>query len=302
MRKNELVDLDRPIVIVGAARSGTTVVGKILAGHPSVIYVEEPNVVWRYSNAQLDSDYIPAALATPPTIKYINRFFQRKLSVGQNRRLVEKTPSNSLRLAFVRQVLPNSKIIHVLRDGRDVAFSALRKWDREIDGNSGLPGESKRFRYLRKQIDKVRMIPPRDFAYYFGAIFNALLFSWGIKKRSSWGPRLPNHRELVARYSRLEVCALQWLACVDAISRDSKDIRADDFIEIRYEDLCSAPHQVLLRLYEFCELDVPYDIETMASMLSSSRSAGWREMLSPTQQQRMDMLIGKRLVELGYNV
>ncbi|MGI9012636.1 MAG: sulfotransferase [Phycisphaerales bacterium] len=40
-------------------------------------------------------------------------------------RFCEKTPSNMVRLPFIRAVMPDCRVIHIIRDGRASTFSTL---------------------------------------------------------------------------------------------------------------------------------------------------------------------------------
>lgn len=42
--------LTTPIVIVGAPRSGTTLLGLVLKAHPQLHLIEEPRILWKYGN------------------------------------------------------------------------------------------------------------------------------------------------------------------------------------------------------------------------------------------------------------
>ena len=120
--------LDRPIVILGAARSGTTLTGEILGRHPDVAYWIEPKYVWRYGRPLARDDIRTAAEATLRVRHYIRRAFNQYTERRGKSRFMEKTPSNCFRLPFVHAVLPNARFLHIVRDGRDVARSAVKKW------------------------------------------------------------------------------------------------------------------------------------------------------------------------------
>jgi hypothetical protein len=111
----------RVVLLVGAPRSGTTLVGNLLAGVGDSVYLEEKNAIWRYRNARLGHDELAEAHATPAVRRYIRRRFFGEL--GDRSILIEKTPANALRPMFVASVFPEAKIIFLRRSGNDVCWS-----------------------------------------------------------------------------------------------------------------------------------------------------------------------------------
>lgn len=292
--------LNQPIIILGSARSGTTVLSKILSQHPDLAYIEEPNLIWRYRNAKLHSDYFPEHLATDKIIKYINNRFVEYVNKSGKKRLLEKTPANTMRLAFVRKVLPNSKIIHLIRDGRDVTYSASRKWLFEEDKNKYLPGEKSSLRLLKKQIQKIKQVPLCDFPYYQKEILSAVLYHFGAKKRIVWGPRFPGIRDYVKVHTVPEVCALQWKASIELVLKDRYKININDYFELTYEDLCSSPLKKIKEILDFLNLSIPSEIDNMANLVNPISNSSWEAGFSEEEKESINDLIGDTLTLLGY--
>ena len=68
------ISLDRPIVVVGAPRSGTTLMGELLSAHPALAHVEEPRLTWRYGN-DAKSDMLGPEDARPEVCQFIRQRF-----------------------------------------------------------------------------------------------------------------------------------------------------------------------------------------------------------------------------------
>ncbi|HEY9870425.1 MAG TPA: sulfotransferase, partial [Candidatus Obscuribacterales bacterium] len=96
--------------------------GELLAAHPDVRYVFEAHSVWECAGPGINqSSRLTAQDAKPGVISQIREFFS---SEGASSKLVvEKNPRNALRVPYIRAVFPEAKIIHIVRDGRDVACS-----------------------------------------------------------------------------------------------------------------------------------------------------------------------------------
>jgi hypothetical protein len=111
-------------LIIGCARSGTSILGELVASHPEVKYIFEAHDVWESAGLGVcDSHRLTAEHATPRVRKHIREWFRKRQ--GPATVLVEKTPRNVLRVPFIRAVFPEAKIIHIVRDGRDVSCSLM---------------------------------------------------------------------------------------------------------------------------------------------------------------------------------
>jgi len=188
------MELYKPILIIGAARSGTTMMGNIISKHPDVAYWVEPNYIWKYKNARLHTDMIPKDYATKEIKNFIISRFIKFTELYNKKRFAEKTPANSLRLPFVREILPNCKIIHIIRDGRDVALSARKMWMNvkknsrlNIYSNSNRNKHSSRYKKLILKFGKLKQISISDLSYYIPRIYNDFLVILGLKDYYIWG-------------------------------------------------------------------------------------------------------------------
>ncbi|GAB4500235.1 MAG: hypothetical protein OHK003_19530 [Anaerolineales bacterium] len=110
--------------VVGCARSGTSILGELIASHPDVKYIFEAHSTWEMGGLGVnDSHRLTSEYATDEVKSKIRKWFQEQ--AGNEGLLVEKKPRNILRIPFVREIFPEAKIIHIIRDGRDVACSMI---------------------------------------------------------------------------------------------------------------------------------------------------------------------------------
>jgi len=111
-------------LIIGCARSGTSILGELIVAHPGVKYIFEAHHIWELAGLGADDSHrLVAQHATPNVKKRILKWFEEQK--GSVHLLLEKTPRNILRVPFVREIFPKAKIIHIIRDGRDVACSMV---------------------------------------------------------------------------------------------------------------------------------------------------------------------------------
>ncbi|MFQ5536405.1 MAG: sulfotransferase [Gemmatimonadota bacterium] len=280
---------DRPIVIVGAARSGTTLVGELIARHPAVAYWVEPKYVWQYGVPGAAHDLRTAAEATPEVRAYIRRRFAAYARRRGRPRFAEKTPSNCFRIPFVDAVLPDARYIHVIRDGRDAVFSALGKW-------TSPPASDAVWRRLTGFEVPLRDLP----VYLLQAASRAFRSPWTRPEWEIWGPRYPGIREDRARRPLLEVCALQWRASVQALRRDLASIPPERVTEVRYEELVRNPEGEVARILHGVELEPDDGVAAFAAAHAHPRSVGrWRKR-TPEELDRVLPILAAELEAWGY--
>lgn len=139
-----------PIVIFGAARSGTTYLTQILNRHPEVsISVEERLFLWVHQslrvvprnehlfggNRKLSERFTEYLNASYP--QFVRQFYSD--IAPEARYWGDKYPhyaaSTNVRcLDTIAELFPRPKFLHIIRDGRDVAVSGLRGNWTNFDG------------------------------------------------------------------------------------------------------------------------------------------------------------------------
>lgn len=128
------------IFVVGAPRSGTTLVKSILCAHPKLQGLKyETTTFLSYRNLfnkerhqrilsaeKFDFHDFEVILEKSKNVVELYDYFAKEyISNSSAERFVEKTNSPAqFRLRFIINRFPNSKIIHVFRDGRDCYCSA----------------------------------------------------------------------------------------------------------------------------------------------------------------------------------
>ncbi len=135
-----------PIFIGGVPRSGTTLLRVILDTHPRIYCGTELRAVnalaslWSsahiHSGRMLDEAYALRSDAVCAIFsELILSFLRPAWNASGKPRVAEKTPSNVLVFPALRQLFPQSPLVHVLRDVRDVVASRLER-DRDAAGAS----------------------------------------------------------------------------------------------------------------------------------------------------------------------
>ena len=112
-----------PVFITGMPRSGTTLCEQILAAHGQVHGAGERMALRQMADA-LGRPQRVAALDGAALDQAATRYLAdlHMLAPGKSR-IVDKMPGNELYLGLVALMLPGAKIIHCVRDPRDIGFS-----------------------------------------------------------------------------------------------------------------------------------------------------------------------------------
>lgn len=281
-------ELDRPIVILGAARSGTTLLAQLLEAHPDLVLWLEAKYLWRYRQPPGDPDTRAGGDATPEVKRYIRRRLKAFVDRGDGRRLLEKTPSNCFRVPFVDAVLPGARYVHVIRDGRDVAVSARQIWDsREETG-------------FWQRLSR-REMPTRDLpAYALPTARRLLRRQIGASEAAVWGPVYPGMREDACRLSRLELCGMQWMRSVEAAEAGLAGIDDSRVTTIRFETLVGAPEETIAGLLAFLELADEGSVPRRVVEELSGGSKARLHRADPVEFAGLTEQLRPLLVRLGY--
>lgn len=120
-----------PILILGMPRSGTTLVEQIIASHPEVRGAGELPDLMQVATGKANGD----ASMFPSGLQILSREMlagmgDRYVSGLQQRapeaqRITDKMPANFLAVGLIHLMLPNAKIIHVMRDPVDTCLSCF---------------------------------------------------------------------------------------------------------------------------------------------------------------------------------
>jgi hypothetical protein len=294
------VEAAGPLFIVGAPRSGTSLLYKLLCLHPEAAWI---------SNWSRRAPAVPAMAALNRLVRrpsdlrrsvwfgadganaYVygrrraarERLYPmpvegepvyRRCGVGQGpgsdrqasclrhrfaglrrwsggRVLVSKRIANNQRIPFLATAFPDARFVHLIRDGRAVAYSLSRVdwWEDEV------------------------------------------VWWYGDTPRR-WRERGGDPWELVATH---------WIRELASIQEGLGAVAAERQLELRYEALVGDPAALVTRVARFAGLaDDPGWRSELDRLSYPNKNEAWRDRLSPEARQRVEAIQRPDLVRLGH--
>ncbi|WKL59061.1 sulfotransferase [Asticcacaulis sp. ZE23SCel15] len=227
--------LEKPVFIIAAPRSGSTLLYETLASTPGfnsfggeAHWLIEDHPPLRPGAPGLDSNRLGAAHATADVVAAIRQVALTRLQGPQGcppaegARLLEKTPKNALRILFLKRVFPDAKFIFLWRDPRENVSSIMEAW--RAGGwvtYRGLPG-------------------------------------WD----GPWSLLLPPGWQMMAGAPLETIAAWQWHSANQTALDDLQQLPPEDWMSLAYHDFIADPEGVTRRLCAFA--GVPFDAALQA--------------------------------------
>jgi len=280
-RMSTTVELERPVVICGVGRSGTSLLQSMLNAHPDLCFPPETHFFRRYIadrfarkrweqlghtalQAALESDNhfaranIPAVELLQPesgrgldVTRVFRRLMRRVAERAGKSRVGDKDPRSLDHLAAWKREFPSARVVHVIRDPRDVLLSRTKAaW------SAGRPWWA-HLMICKEQLRRGRELGRREFGEAY----------------------------LEVRYEHL-------ITDADAVLR-----RICEHIDLSYDPCMLEFSESAKQLVDSRELS--WKKETLGPLLSNNMEK-WRSGLSPFQVRMTERIARESFSELGY--
>jgi hypothetical protein len=290
--------------VFGHARSGTTLLARLLRVHPEVhcnwqthFFTREPFLedlvaapeiqAWlsQSSNRWIDGkDFSPLAVRAVGDLM-LEREADRlgKWVVG------DKSPNTKVNGEAVRKmhrIYPDAKLIFIVRDGRDTAIS--HRFLNFIDFPE----------FLSREDLKIREAFAQDPAPFFQGQRSFFLDG------------------------QLQEAAEKWVKNVEETHTLGQELFQEQYFSLRYEDLVARPFEVICSLWEFLGVDSSLpdledgilgqfeknpdaswqkkQAEGLVENLQKGKAGNWEELFTAVDEQRFQEAAGQTLQEWGY--
>lgn len=231
--------LDCPVVVTGTPRSGKSLVAKLLRESPEFAFLSEPLMIWDIGIGHRHDDRRTANEATESIRQRIRMDCQAHVQQAGKQRYLDDLAYHSIRVPFLRRVMPEAKIIHTIRSGEDALPELLFGWTYRDT-------VARAFARRRRNI-KLNTLP--RLAVQFARNY---LRSRVRGRRATWGPRVPGLSDFAAAHSPAEVAAYQWRSMVEIALDDFQDLSSEQVLEVRLEKLLADPPTEMRRIATFC--------------------------------------------------
>ena len=258
-------EIRRPIFIVGAPRSGTSFLGRCVAALPHVSYHFEPPATKAAARYVYGGAWPFEEASSWYTTTY--RWLLRARLDG-DARFAAKTPRNSFIIPFLQRTFPNAQFVHILRDGRDAAWSHRQKpWmqdNQEVEGRDmgGHPyGPHARFWVEPDRVDEFEST------------------------------------------TTLHRCIWAWRRHVEAILDAKQELASGQYFELRYEEFVRQPEEVADSLLDFLNVadrEARRALHAQATEAHTESIGRGPSAFTEEQQRIVDEEAGGLLRRLGY--
>jgi hypothetical protein len=257
---------DRPVFVIAAPRSGSTLLRTMLERHPDLVWwQQEAHEAFAAAQGRV-RDWSKGhrwepEMATPRLRRdlsrelYLGRLAERRaagLPVGtlerlalRKVRLLEKTPANVVRAGAIARLYPDAKLVFLHRDAPASIGSLIESWETPSAAHAVVPVGDRRLHWMMLAAPGWTDLVDAPFA---------------------------------------ERAAFQWRAGTEWVLRDLADVPAERVVRLSYEDLLADPHRELVRVLDHCELSHAPEVLASAEMigrpgptsLSAPREDKWR--------------------------
>lgn len=282
------IKINNPIFIIGAPRSGTTLLYNILCKHHHLSYItlnllragihrkgrilgykkntlaKIYDVIYKdkASNAPHEAnnfwdkyfgmyDYLTEKDFQPEMVDHYKLLIHNVEKFYNVSRFINKNPQHSMRVRLLYRIFNEIKFIHIIRDGRAASYSMIKKIEKE-------PNDS-----------------------YSISIQNKILKQYYRQDRS----KLYNY-------------GLAWQIIVNK-AREANEFGHSRYYELRYEDLIQRPVEIISEILNFCNLDI-YDEFIKSIPDITNKNVKWMQELS--EEEKIDVEESTALLrkELNY--
>jgi hypothetical protein len=311
---------DTVFFVAGEMRSGTSWLRHSLSDHPEIACGQEGSFFGR----DYDHEEIPVytgpvssltrALAVSKELKTwhalpwnlwtdgydedlrnlcrlsVDYFLSKEVARTGRRIVGDKSPQHTENLDEIYEIYPDARIIHIVRDGRDVAVSAMHHW----------------WRLARDREGGVFELTPEE-----------------LRIRDAYAEdreRFLSEGRSIFTEERLAQLARRWEYRTGKGHRDGGALFGDRYLEIRYENLLLDTRTVFGKILEFlgassedriierCLRSSSFERassrrqgeEDPASFFRKGVAGDWREVFTERDRVLYKELAGGRLVQFGY--
>jgi len=258
--------IKNPIFVIGAARSGTTLISKLLGMHKDIAHFSEGNDTWDpngypwwLSDLKRPPDWVDPYkfnrmwwddVSNGYYIKFKSVFgWYQKLERKEN--LLNKSPMNTFKIPYLLELFPDARFVNIYRDGRAETFS------------------------------------------YFKKIYHRIVTHEEIYKKTGY---------YFSKDELLNKLAQFWVLSLQEVENQKNVLNIDDRLyEASYEGFCNNPKYELGKLYDFLNLESSRNGIKITPEIKNMNYK-YKKELSKEQIERITGIMAEMLENKGYKL
>ncbi len=245
------MELDRPVIVTGTPRSGKSCISEILDHLDEFKWLSEPLMVWDMEFGARPDDRRGAEDATDALRTKITNACADLVGGSPGVRYLDDLSYHALRTPFVHALMPNAKIIHVIRKPQDAVPEMSYGWSYKDTVAKAI---------LRRR----NAIRPSTLPRHLVRFARNFIVRRLKGRRATWGPRVPDLAEFVGGHSVAEVAGYQWMKMVEIAKDDLETLPQENWLEVRFDRLLADPGGEALRIGQFCGVKSPQALADFA--------------------------------------
>jgi hypothetical protein len=280
--------VQKPIFIIGSGRSGTTLLYRLLYGHPDTAWFSgitdilprfpQLSILSRFLNGKIHRHFGPSIEAINiykfcgvdnPSLRSkgaslteqdVNKYSEFMLykTVAQHlkwmgkSRFINKNTTNCMRIRYLKHIFPDALFVHIIRNGYAVVNSLLR-------------------------------------------------VNWWPDLELWWLGRTPR-QWIKTGGNPAELCARHWKRQVEEVLQNKEHIPPNQYLECRYEEVVEKPLSSLKKILEFCQLRWSDGFEKYIKSISISNLSlnKWQDELDKASKEAVKKFAGDLIYYFGY--
>jgi hypothetical protein len=287
------MELQKPIIIVSVGRSGSTVFHQILSKHPHLAWL-----------SRLNNDF--------PEKPAVNRLFMKAIDLPLIGKMLTSVAHPAECSSFWDYYCKGFR-----RPCRDLTADDVTNKPRQIRDVFSAMLTNRRNHLLLKITGWPRIgflheiFPDAKFIHILRdgrAVANSLLsqpwwWGWGGPENWRWGQLAPSQRQEWEGHNKsfIALAAIEWKILMDAFENAVANLGCDNYLVLKYEDLCVSPVEQTKRAVEFCELEWSTEFKSSVKRLClKNANYKWQKEFTEKQKKILEDVLGSYLIKYEY--
>jgi hypothetical protein len=286
--------INKPIIIIGTGRSGSTIFHNVFSHFDKLAWIS--SLANKTPNNFKKHQLLMKGLDVP----IIENILTKKFLVGEGYNFWDfyangfSTPfrdltEDDLSIRFKNNL--NTGMSKLLTKSRNRLLLKITGWPRITFLKSVFP-DAKFIHIIRDG----------------RAVANSLInvdFWWGWRGPNNWrwGELSKDYYEEWLKYDKsfIALAAIEWKIIMDALEIGKKALNKNNFLEIKYKDLCENPINEFEKVFEFSELEMTKKFKRFINDTSfRNTNSKWQKELNEKQKTILNDVLYDYLVKYGY--